>query len=122
MIAAAQEISNRDRYTVDGSDALEARLRELCDRVLREVRKVVPARKLEGLLLAGGYGRGEGGVLHTPDGDLPYNDLDFYIFLRGQYFLNKVYDSGFHRLGDTISANAGIEIELKPDSLARWRA
>ena len=36
--------------------------------------------KLAGVVLGGGYGRGEGGVLHTPAGDRLYNDLDLFVF------------------------------------------
>ncbi|MBP5182086.1 MAG: hypothetical protein J6331_03545 [Lentisphaeria bacterium] len=39
--------------------------------------------KLAGVVLGGGYGRGEGGVLHTPEGSCLYNDLDFFVFTRG---------------------------------------
>ena len=39
--------------------------------------------KLAAVVLGGGYGRGEGGVLHTPDGDRLYNDLDFFVFTDG---------------------------------------
>ncbi|MBO4305022.1 MAG: hypothetical protein J6A21_10590 [Lentisphaeria bacterium] len=38
---------------------------------------------LAGVVLGGGYGRGEGGVLHTPEGGQLYNDLDFFVFTRG---------------------------------------
>lgn len=39
--------------------------------------------KLAAVVLGGGYGRGEGGVLRTPQGDRPYNDLDIFVFSDG---------------------------------------
>ena len=36
--------------------------------------------KLAGVVLGGGYGRGEGGVWHAEEGDRLYNDLDFFVF------------------------------------------
>ena len=44
-----------------------------------------PAMADEGEGLGGGYGRGEGGVLRSPESgeDQPYNDLEFYVFTRG---------------------------------------
>ena len=39
--------------------------------------------KLAAVVLGGGYGRGEGGVRRTPQGDRPYNDLDIFVFSDG---------------------------------------
>ena len=36
--------------------------------------------KLRAVVLGGGYGRGEGGVRHTPEGGRLYNDLDFFVY------------------------------------------
>jgi hypothetical protein len=121
MIAEIQERETH-RFTRDGSQALEELLRETCAQVGREIRRLIPGRKLEGILLAGGYGRGEGGVLHTDRRDRPYNDLDFYVFLKGAHLLNaRLFGSQLHHLGEELSRDAGVEIELKADSLARWR-
>jgi hypothetical protein len=118
MIAAAQE-RTRGRFTLDGSEALEKFLQSCCERVRRELCNLIPAAKLEGLLLAGGYGRGEGGVL---DGDRPYNDLDFYVFLSGNHILNaRSWTPHLPHLGERLSKEVGLEVELKADSLARWR-
>src|SRR4051794_37699748 len=78
---------NRDdrspRFTMDGDDALEKHLTRGCEQVLSGVRGLIPAHKLEAVLLGGGYGRGEGGVLRTSEGDRPYNDLEFYVAITG---------------------------------------
>lgn len=39
--------------------------------------------KLAAVVLGGGYGRGEGGVRHAPEGDKLYNDLDLFVFTDG---------------------------------------
>jgi hypothetical protein len=110
------------RFTIDGSDALENRLDELCDRVLRGVQEIVPPRELEALVLGGGYGRGEGGVLNTPDGDEPYNDLEFYVFIRGNRLWQTYKNRGvLEQLAAYLSAGAGLHVEFKIDSLARLR-
>jgi len=115
--------SNRGRrFTLDGSEALESRLEETCQRVLEGVRALVPDEKLDGLVLGGGYGRGEGGVLSTPSGDLPYNDLEFYVFVRGNNLLNeRGYRRALHQLGEELSSDAGVEIEFKVLSLSKLR-
>jgi hypothetical protein len=110
----------KTRMTIDGSEALEQRLAALCERIVQRVRAIVPAAKLEGLLLGGGYGRGEGGVLRTPQGDLPYNDLEFYVLIRGPVFLNdRRYRHALHELGEDLSPEAGLEVEFKVLSRAR---
>src|SRR6266571_2140097 len=77
------------RFTVDGSVELERQLARICKSVLAGVQSVVPGEKLEAILLGGGYGRGEGGVLKTESDDRPYNDLEFYVCLRGNVWLNE---------------------------------
>ena len=110
------------RFTVDGSDALEKHLAESCRRVLAGVQQLVAADKLEALVLGGGYGRGQGGVLITEGGDAPYNDMEFYVFMRGNRILNeRKYWQMLNNLGERLSPDAGLHVEFKIDSLARLR-
>ncbi|MEY2466177.1 MAG: hypothetical protein QOD03_698 [Verrucomicrobiota bacterium] len=112
----------KQRFTLDGNDALEKRLDQLCQKVLAEVQSLIPSHKLEALVLGGGYGRGQGGVLKTADGDQSYNDLEFYVFLRGNRVLNeRRYHRALQQLGERISPEAGLHVEFKVDSLARLR-
>jgi len=102
------------RFTMDGSAALESKLAATCEKVLSGVKSLVPAAKLDGLLLGGGYGRGEGGVLKTAAGDQPYNDLEFYVFVRGNAILaERKFRHPLHELGERLSPEAGLEVEFK---------
>lgn len=108
------------RFTLDGSDQLEAHLAQCCDKVLAGVCSVVPTSRLEGVLLGGGYGRGEGGVLETPEGDRPYNDMEFYVLLRGSSWLNeRKFRTALHHLAEQLSPEAGLEIEFKVVSVQK---
>ena len=78
------------RFTLDGDDALELHLAQTCARVLSGIRGLIPTAKLEAVLLGGGYGRGEGGVLRGPTGDRPYNDLEFYVAITGNRHVNEL--------------------------------
>lgn len=110
------------RFTPDGSDELERHLARTCDKVLAAVRQMIPPRQLEALVLGGGYGRGEGGVLKTSAGDRPYNDLEFYVFLRGNRFWNERRFGGtLCELGERLSPAAGLHVEFKADSLTHLR-
>lgn len=102
------------RFTLDGSDSLEQHLGSVCEEVAKGVLSLIGESRLEGLLLGGGYGRGEGGVLATSTGDQPYNDLEFYVFVRGNRILaERKYRAALHSLGERLSVRAGLEVEFK---------
>jgi hypothetical protein len=110
------------RFTLDGSGELEEHLGETCRRVADAVQSVVPARALEAIVLGGGYGRGEGGVWRSGNGDGPYNDLEFYVFLSGKPWLNdRRYRAALGVLGDSLSESAGVHVEFKIHSTAKLR-
>ncbi|HTD86855.1 MAG TPA: hypothetical protein VK850_09795 [Candidatus Binatia bacterium] len=108
------------RFTLDGSKSLERHIASICQRALELIES--STRSIEGLLLGGGYGRGEGGVLRTESGDQPYNDLDFYVFMPGTRWLNeKCHARALHQAGEDLTSIAGVEVEFKIESLARLR-
>jgi hypothetical protein len=111
------------RFTIDGSDALETELSGLCERARAAILEIIPTRKVKALLLGGGYGRGEGGVLKSPAGDKPYNDLEFYILHPGSdLFAEKLYSSKIHQVAEELTAVAGIEVEFKLLSLQKLQS
>jgi hypothetical protein len=110
------------RFTLDGSDDLECHLGRICETVLASMQEIIRDGKLEALALGGGYGRGEGGVLKSETGDQPYNDLEFYVFIRGNHWSNeRRYGDALHHLSEELAPIAGIEVEFKISSLARLR-
>ena len=110
------------RFTLDGGPALEARLDRACAAVLRGLQAAVPGPRLEAVLLGGGYGRGEGGVLRDGAGEAPYNDLEFYVCLRGNRWRNeRRWGRALPELAHQLTPEAGIEVELKLFSLSQLR-
>ena len=110
------------RFTIDGSDHLERHLTAVCGRVLEGVQGLLPAAKLHALVLAGGYGRGQGGVLRSKTGDEPYNDIEFYLFMPGMAWLNaRRYDARLRALGEHLQSLARVHVEFKIDSLTALR-
>jgi hypothetical protein len=111
------------RFTIDGSSELERHLARICDQVREGVCALIPEHKLEGLVLAGGYGRGEGGVLRSDSADAPYNDLEFFVFIKGPTWLNdRRYRHALHELGARLTPEAGIDVEFKVLSLSKLRS
>jgi hypothetical protein len=110
------------RFTLDGNADLEARLQDICAEVLEHVSTIVPAANLEGLVLGGGYGRGEGGVLKTASREMPYNDLEFYVFIGGNRLLQeRKYGHQLLHLAESLSETHHLHIEFKIESLRRLR-
>jgi hypothetical protein len=110
------------RFTIDGSDGLEAHLARACELVLEKVRSIIPPKRLDALLLGGGYGRGEGGVRRGAQGDLPYNDLEFYVMIRGNTMLaEQRFRGSLAELNHQLSPSIGVEIDFKILSFAKLR-
>jgi hypothetical protein len=116
-------IALRRRYTLDGDDALERHLERACARIVSGVRGLIPARKLQAVILGGGYGRGEGGVLRGGAGDRPYNDLELYVAVSGNRHINEfLYHRRLAVLGEILTHLTDAEVELKVTSLAELAA
>jgi hypothetical protein len=107
------------RFTLDGDPELERQLALTCTRVLSGIRGLIPPDKLEAVLLGGGYGRGEGGVLRDPAGDRPYNDLEFSVLIKGNRHGNEFrYRRRLEVLGEILTHLADVEVEFKITSHA----
>jgi hypothetical protein len=111
------------RFTPDGSDSLEQRLCRICDQVREGIERIIPPRRLHAVVLGGGYGRGEGGVLRAKNGDEPYNDIEFYVFVRRRrLWSQRKYAGALCALEKELSSACGLHVEFKLDSLQRLRA
>ncbi len=87
-------------------ETLRQEIRNYLDWLKAEAASVPGCRAL---LLGGGYGRGEGGVLHLPEQPRPmlYNDLEFYLFAEGEPA------GGFLRWSEEGERRLHLEIEFK---------
>ncbi|HWF19271.1 MAG TPA: hypothetical protein VG754_08385 [Verrucomicrobiae bacterium] len=113
---------SKTRFTISGTESLETRLADMCQSVLIGVQQIIPAGRLQLLVLGGGYGRGQGGVLRTDEGDKPYNDLEFYVFVRGNLFLaERRHRVALQELGEHLSPEMGLHVEFKLYSLEKLR-
>ena len=112
--------NNRFRYTLDGSDALENKIDEINRRVTEDIHNIVPSEKIDALVLAGGYGRGEGGVYLRDGREQLYNDLDYYLFLKGNKRANETdYGAGLKAIEKARSPEADCDVEFKIDSITQ---
>lgn len=112
--ASARAQSPEQRFTLDGGEALEEHLARICARIVHGVRGLIPPRRLEAVALGGGYGRSEGGVLVTTDGERTYNDIEFYVFVRGnRHVAHWRHARALDVLGEILTPAAGAHVEFK---------
>ena len=68
--------------TATGAPESEARVRQDLERIVERLTGLVPAPPRLALLLIGGFGRGEGGVIRRPDGSVrAFNDYDLALIV-----------------------------------------
>lgn len=101
-------------FTRDGDEFLECRIAEICRDVREELLAIMSPKTLKGIALAGGYGRGEGGVFHTEAGDKPYNDVEFFAFAHGpRHILRKRWNRKIHALEIRLTEKYDIDVEIR---------
>ncbi|MDD3886121.1 MAG: hypothetical protein PHI35_04560 [Victivallaceae bacterium] len=73
--------------------------------------------KLAAIVLGGGYGRSEGGILRLPDGgERLYNDLDLFVFVDNHMSAGaaRIWREELDRLGAALSQEHHVEVEFGP--------
>jgi hypothetical protein len=115
--------ADQDRYTLAGPDEVERRI--ACDqrRVCDEVASLLPAERISALVLAGGYGRGEGGYRRSGPVMVPYNDYDYFLVVNGvSAAARKDLDIALHGTAERLGREFGLEVDfavLESERLAR---
>jgi hypothetical protein len=108
------------RYTVDGSSELESSIDEVNRRVVEDLHKFISPDQIDALVLAGGYGRGEGGAYIVDGEQRLYNDLDYYLFLKGNKRANeKTFGPRIKAIEAARTPEAQCDVEFKIDSLSQ---
>ena len=95
-------------------EALDCYLRSLGERLGRQFF----SGKVAALLLAGGYGRGEGGVFLENGTARLYNDIEFYLVLNGSRSVAEAARRWCSEECSRGEEETGIEVEFKVLSLA----
>ncbi len=70
------------RFSVRGSPAFEERMTALLREIASKANDVLAPPACRAMVLLGGYGRGEGGVMVTDNEEHPHNNLDFLVITR----------------------------------------
>ncbi len=103
------------KYTVYGSNVIENKIDNDLELIRKTVLKEIPEKDISALILGGGYGRGEGGVLFDADNELTFNDYDFFVITpKLSSARKKHYNSIFYQLHKELTPKIGIDVDFGP--------
>lgn len=103
------------KYFIDADDALEAFLDSALAEIGAEAAACPASGAMKFLLLGGGYGRGEGGILRRGDGAAAlYNDLDFFVIVRDGAARREILmlDEWFAALSGKWTKKLGVDADF----------
>lgn len=101
------------KYTIHGSQEFEDKIDACLNLVVQRFTKVVDPNSIHALILGGGYGRGEGGVLTTDEGEELYNDLDLFVISKDFNLLKiKQMNKLLHDLHKELTREIGVDVDF----------
>lgn len=106
-------------FTPAGSRAFDAWFEERLDELTADVRRAL-GEGLVALVLGGGYGRGEGGVVRAGGVERPYNDLDLVLVTRGQAVMTHALEPVALRHERALGIAVDFSRPLTVGDIARW--
>lgn len=108
------------QYARHGSAEFNARMHQWLTALAGEIRALL-GENLVALILGGGYGRGEGGVLVVDGEERPYNDLDFTLIVRRKAGIpEEALEAVRHRYERLIGIAVDFSRPLTLDEVRRW--
>ncbi len=104
----------KSKYTFIYNAQIEALLDSFITTVSKRISESSVAKYIEFVVLGGGYGRGEGGILQTENSYKLYNDLDFFVLARNNVSktqLNEI-DTFFGKLSKQLEPLVEIDVDF----------
>lgn len=104
---------DRERYTLDGDEAVEARIGRDQALIVSGVQDVLAPPALQALVLMGGYGRGEGGYVLRDGTPEAYNDYDYFVVVRGlDHAQRTLVSDGLAKKARDLEHHVGVEVDF----------
>ncbi len=101
-------MDNKLKYASHASEEFNHRMDEVLQKIARDTEKVL-GDNLVALLLGGGYGRGEGGVVIIDGIEHPYNDLDLTFIIKDK---SSIDWEGIHHISHTYEEEIHIDVDF----------
>ncbi len=105
----------KQRFTLDGSPALEARIGQDMALICETALSAAGSTNLDAIILGGGYGRGEGGVLREENEERPYNDYDFFVVTPHAARRKRLaLQHALAEAGESLYPQVGVHVDFGP--------
>ncbi len=103
------------KYTLTGSKEFDELVDEQLALITEEILKLIPEEDIAAILLGGGYGRGEGGIVIEDKKEYLYNDYDLFVILKNiSYFKKKKYQEKIHYIHEKFTPLFKIDVDVGP--------
>ncbi len=113
-------MDNRLKYANHASPEFNRQMEDVLGRIAIDTEKVL-GDNLVALLLGGGYGRGEGGVVVVDGVEHPYNDLDMTFIVKDKGAIDwKGIHSVSHKFEQEIHIDVDFSRPLTIDDVRNW--
>jgi len=83
--------------------------------IVQSLRERWPEHTIEAIVLSGGYGRGEGGVLRKNGQEYPFDDYDLLVVFRQIRSADlQAYNTSLHNAAQALSQRTAFKVDIAP--------
>ncbi len=100
---------------------IETKIKEHLDFITHQVREGIGYDHILSIILLGGYGRGEGGVVRENHTEQVFNDYDLYIIVKDYIPITKHFRTLIQQIASHCSQAVGIEVDLFALKLSTYK-
>lgn len=103
------------RYTIYGTQLVDQLIQRDLRRAVQTLCERWPDQQLTAIVLCGGYGRGEGGVLRKHSQEFPFDDYDLLVVFKALKPKDRAkINLSLGRLAAQISEKTAVPVDIAP--------
>ena len=102
-------------YTVYGDSAFDKKISSDMKLISDSILSVIPSNDIAAIILGGGYGRGEGGVVIKGNSMSLYNDYDMFLVTNDiSKNKKKEYAEKVFEISEKLTEQIGVDVDFGP--------